>query len=392
MRSFFHSLTLFGHFRTVGVPILIRHLSAALFTDKLRVMAKKKNKNYRHSTKFSKFVAVCVVIFAIGYYFYQNSPSFKAKVDSVTQTVTQKLYDSGLISASEEKPVSSPAAAESNSSPNNKAEQPVKKSEAAPKKETKAAPVQKDGLIKLSESLAFPVCPSHTQDHQRRDYKNYSICYRESYEQAEWSAYCLTEEELVKNAGRSDDFRPDPQIKTGSASLADYKGSGYDRGHLSPAADFAFDKDAMSETFYMSNMSPQAGSFNRGIWKDLESEVRNWAKKFGRVYVISGPVLEKPASEYESIGANKVSIPQYYYKVLMAPLYKDEADRATPEDSEKITAIGFILPNKKCTDSFYNYAVSVDEVEKRTGLNFFEGLDDNLENKIEEVFDEHLWK
>lgn len=352
-------------------------------------MSKKKNKHYKHNTKFSKFAAVCVVIFAIGYYFYQNSPAFRAKVDSVTQTVTQKLYGSEPVPKTEEKPVSFPSQPENASSPEEKAAQMVQKTAASSEKETGA---EGNGVILLRESLAFPLCPAHTSDHQRRDYKNYSICYRESYEQAEWSAYCLTEEELVKNAGRSDDFRPDPEIKTGSASLADYKGSGYDRGHLSPAADFAFDKEAMSETFYMSNMSPQAGSFNRGIWKDLESEVRTWAKKFGRVYVISGPVLEKPASEYESIGANKVSIPQYYYKVLLAPIYKDEADRSTPEDAEEITAIGFILPNKKCTDSFYNYAVSVDEVEKRTGLNFFAGLDDSLEDEIEEVFEEHFWK
>ena len=142
----------------------------------------------------------------------------------------------------------------------------------------------------------------------------------------------------------------------------------------------------------MSNMSPQAGSFNRGIWKDLESNVRDWAKKFGKVYVISGPVLDEDASAYAAIGTNRVSVPKYYYKVIMAPLYEDEADKATPDDAKKITAIAFILPNKKCDDSYFNYAVTIDEVEKRTGINFFEGLEDSLEDALESAYNIEIWK
>ena len=239
--------------------------------------------------------------------------------------------------------------------------------------------------VRLPEKLEIPVCEgmAEGEDHEIRNFAHYTICYRESYEQAEWSAYCLTEERLVKNAGRSNDFRPDPEISTDSASLADYKNSGYDRGHLSPAADFAFDEDAMSETFYMSNMSPQAGPFNRGIWKSLESQVRAWAKRFGRVYVVSGPVLEKKADEYGAIGENKVAVPEFYYKVILAPLYADESDRATPEDSESVIAAGYILPNKKCSGSLEEYAVSVDEIEERTKLDFFSLLEDDIESEIE---------
>ena len=102
-------------------------------------------------------------------------------------------------------------------------------------------------------------------DHQIRSFQYYTLCYRESYEQAEWSAYCLRDWMLQKNVKRTNDFRPDPEILTGSATLADYKRSGYDRGHLTPAGDMVFSKEAMSETFYMSNMCPQAAAFNRGI-------------------------------------------------------------------------------------------------------------------------------
>ncbi|MBQ0051384.1 MAG: DNA/RNA non-specific endonuclease [Treponema sp.] len=352
-------------------------------------MARKRNQK---SSSKNKFLSFLIILIAIGIYFYQNNPAFREKVDeNIVNPIKNVLQlDSGN------------SVHEKNSSANQKKVQ-VKENEPhetinvegelkspAPQ----ASTAKKSNLIQLTDFLEKPLCAGtkHARDHQLRNYDHYSICYRESYEQAEWSAYCLTEEELTKNAGRSDDFRPDPEISTGSATLADYKGSGYDRGHLSPAADFAFDSKAMSETFYMSNMSPQAGSFNRGIWKDLESQVREWAKKFGRIYVISGPVLDKPAEEYESIGANKVSIPQYYYKVVLAPVYKDAADKSSPEDCEKIAALGFILPNKKCTDSFYNYAVSIDEIEKRTGMDFFAPLEDSLEDRIEAGIEAEIWK
>ena len=133
-----------------------------------------------------------------------------------------------------------------------------------------AAADQDDGASdSSSETPAVP-------DHQIRAFQYYTLCYRESYEQAEWSAYCLRAFMLQKNAKRTNDFRPDPEILGGSATLADYKRSGYDRGHLTPAGDMVFSREAMSETFYMSNMCPQAAAFNRGIWKDLEDQVREW--------------------------------------------------------------------------------------------------------------------
>ena len=129
--------------------------------------------------------------------------------------------------------------------------------------------------VLLFNSLEVPLCGlnNHQIDHELRKFQNYSLCYRETYEQAEWSAYCLTSNQLVKNADRTNDFRPDNRISTQSASLADYKGSGYDRGHLTPAADMSFSEQAMSETFYMSNMSPQEPQFNRGIWELMSNVV-----------------------------------------------------------------------------------------------------------------------
>ena len=251
-----------------------------------------------------------------------------------------------------------------------------------------------ESLIQFFGNLEIPLCAAnnHSEDHEIRRFENYTICYRESYEQAEWSAYCLSDYQLVKNADRTNDFRVDSMISTGSADLADYRKSGFDRGHLTPAADMSFDEKAMSETFFMSNMSPQNPQFNRGIWKDLEAQVRTWVKEFGRAYVVSGPILNKDADKYSFIGNNNVAIPEYFYKVILVPVYKDVTDRASPDDATSVAAIGFVIPNQDCKDSFWNYAESIDQIEKITNLDFYSQLPDSWENRIEAQYVLDVWK
>ena len=360
----------------------------------------------RKNSKLNKVLTVIFVIAVLALLLYQNVPQVRAFADPkiekakiAVETVLPGFFSDGS-EAAENAPSSAvppDATPPAENLPASSSEVPPDAASDAP---SSAEPLpgafgSGGGFTVLSKNLAMPVCAGSVhkiEDHEIRTYAHYSLCYRESYEQAEWSAYCLTAENLIKNASRSDDFRSDPAISTGSATPEDYKKTGYDRGHLSPAADFAFDKNAMSETFYMTNMSPQTGGFNRGIWKDLESTVREWAKKFGRVYVVSGPVLEKNAGDYKSIGNNAVSVPEFYYKVILAPLYEDDSDRNTPEDAKAVAAIGFILPNQKCTDSFFNYAMSIDQVEKRTGLDFFSELDDPAEEAAEAAFDLSVWE
>ena len=199
-------------------------------------------------------------------------------------------------------------------------------------------------------------------------HSNYTLNYSEQHEQAEWVAYSLTSSQVYGSVGRTNDFRSDPNVKTGSASLPDYKGSGYDRGHLAPAGDMKSTYTAMSESFYMSNMSPQVPGFNRGIWKKLEGTVRNWAMDNKKVYITTGAVL---TASYPTIGINKVSIPEFYYKVVL--------DYEQPE----IKGIGFILPNQKSNKSLQSWAVSIDEVERFTGIDFFHTLPDDIEEQIE---------
>ncbi|MCF8245916.1 MAG: DNA/RNA non-specific endonuclease [Saprospiraceae bacterium] len=210
-------------------------------------------------------------------------------------------------------------------------------------------------------------------------HKYYALSYVEKYELPEWCAYELTADRLNKKwVQRTNDFRPDPKVETGSATLDDYRRSRYDRGHIVPAADMAFSEEAMSETFFMSNISPQESGFNKGVWRELEELTRDWAKRFKHLYVVTGPVLSQPIKFW--IGESQVAVAPSYYKVLL--------DLSEPE----LKAIGFIIPNQTSTEPLSGYAVSVDEVEALTGIDFFQNLmEPNLEKKLEANFDVKLW-
>ncbi|MFL5764879.1 MAG: DNA/RNA non-specific endonuclease [Bacteroidia bacterium] len=206
----------------------------------------------------------------------------------------------------------------------------------------------------------------------------YALCYEEKYEQARWVAYRLTSAMVEKSAEeRTDDFREDKEVPTGSASPDDYKKSGYDRGHLCPAGDMAWSERSMSESFYMSNMSPQAPKFNRGIWKTLESDVRDWAGRFDELYIVAGGVLK---DSLETIGEDKVAVPKYFYKVIL--------DVKGPEKK----AIAFVMPNEGSKNSVFDYAVTIDSVERLTDINFFPALPDDLENDLESHINVNLWQ
>ena len=212
--------------------------------------------------------------------------------------------------------------------------------------------------------------PSGSRGEQVVKHKAYIISYDEDTEQAEWVLHRLTDKYMYQgNSRRTDDFRQDDLVLSGSASLDDYHRSGYDRGHLAPAADFKWDETAMSESFLMSNMSPQLPGFNRGIWKELEEMIRDWAVKEKDMYIVTGPVFTVPTPRY--IGENEVGIPDYYYKVILEvspPGYK---------------SIAFLLPHEKSNMPLVHYVVTVDSVEVFTGIDFFPALPDSLEEVLE---------
>lgn len=225
----------------------------------------------------------------------------------------------------------------------------------------------------VENRLLFPV--SHFNE-QVVTYTGFNLQYSEEHEQARWVSYYLTIERVNGDVDRTDNFREDSSISTGTATLNDYRGSGYDRGHLAPAGDMTWSPEAMSESFFLSNMSPQLPAFNRGIWKSLESLVRDFAIRYNKIYVVTGPVL---MPGLPTIGESEVSIPEFYYKVII--------DIQDPI----VKGIGFIMENQSSSRELQTFAVPIDQVEEITGLDFFAPLPDFLENRIESEVDFEAW-
>ena len=201
-------------------------------------------------------------------------------------------------------------------------------------------------------------------------HEGYTLGFRDAYKVADWVAYPLLAYEITGDADRKNEpFKPDPEVSTGSAVPADYSRSGYDRGHLAPAGDFKFSQRMMGESFYMSNMTPQAPQFNRGIWKELEEQVRAWALRDNGLYVVTGPIL-KPG--LPTIGKqNEVAVPEQFYKVV---LYCN-----APE----VRMIGFLLSNEGSNRPLTDFVVPVDQIERLSGIDFFPKIPDDLQRKLE---------
>ncbi|NVJ48365.1 MAG: DNA/RNA non-specific endonuclease [Cytophagia bacterium] len=204
----------------------------------------------------------------------------------------------------------------------------------------------------------------------------FTLSYCEPHEQAEWVAYKLIPQ-FLSGVSRTDDYREDPMVRTGSATLEDYRNSGYDRGHLLPAGSMKHSYLAMSETFYLSNISPQRNEFNGGAWLSLEEKVREWTRKSDSLYVVTGGVLHPGL---EKIRGTKVSIPEYFYKVIVR--FK----------SNRIDGIGFIMENKRLNGNVINYAVAIDEVEEITGIDFFAYFPPEIEIRIESELNLSGWR
>lgn len=220
--------------------------------------------------------------------------------------------------------------------------------------------------------------PTHTGELIHHQY--YTLSYKEEHEQSEWVAYMMDRNMLnANNVPRESDFTEDPKVTTASAHHRDYSNSGYTRGHMVPAGDMAFNTEAMRESFYMSNMSPQVRQLNNGIWKELEENIRDWTYKAERLYIITGPILDNPIKKIGK--SSKVTVPSAFYKVLLD--YEDP-DRK---------AIAFIIPHEVSDRRLEEYMVTVDEVERLTGLDFFNDMiNDAEEEKIESTIDKSKWK
>lgn len=189
-----------------------------------------------------------------------------------------------------------------------------------------------------------------------------------------WVAWCLTPSRVNGNVKRTDFFDGDPAVDAKYRVVhGDYYNSGFDRGHMCPAADNRHSQRAMVQCFYMTNMCPQSHALNVGGWNDLEIQCRSWAKNYGRLYICAGPIYDGK-STLRRIGTRRsyrIAVPDRFYKVVLMV------------GAKTTKAIGFIYPNASANRDIRYYAVSVDEVERLTGLDFFYQLDDAVEKRVE---------
>ena len=197
----------------------------------------------------------------------------------------------------------------------------------------------------------------------------YTLSYDSKNKTPQWVAWELTKEETRGQEERSTEFFPDPDVIGSQVVTYDYSHSGYDRGHMAPAGDMKWDKQAMQESFYMSNICPQDHNLNTEDWNDLEMKTREWARRYGKVYIVCGPIYNGKRNEY--IGEHRVKVPDAFFKVILI------------NNDNKQYALGFLFENEAGERPLEEYLTSVDYIEKLTGMDFFSLLPDEIEERLE---------
>lgn len=206
------------------------------------------------------------------------------------------------------------------------------------------------------------------------EYLGYSVSYNKDRKIPNWVSYELLASETDGPYSRKGkNFRQDPSLRLPQAEDNDYRNSGWSRGHMAPAGDFKWSDDAMWDTFYFTNCCPQDQSLNAGQWSTLEKKVRDWANRFGSVRVVTGPLVWE--NSYGTIGYNKVVVPDAFFKAVLAG-----------EQS-----IAFVMYNKSDNENMQKCAMSVDQLEELSGIDFFAELDDTLEPQVEAAYNLRNW-
>lgn len=209
-------------------------------------------------------------------------------------------------------------------------------------------------------------------------YKGFYVSYNTNNKTPNWVCYSLTDRETQGDYSRKGkQFRPDPNLALPQADNNDYRNSGWSRGHMAPAADFKWDENALDDTFYFTNCCPQDEKLNSGQWNTLEKKAREWAKKYGEVTIVTGPIYQKRT--YGTIGKNKVAVPDAFFKALL--VFSENGAQA----------IAFVMNNSKQNENMQRCALSIDELEIITGYDFFPNLDDSIEKTIEASFSLKAW-
>ena len=230
--------------------------------------------------------------------------------------------------------------------------------------------------ISIDKDLEIPQSLTPRQE-QIIHHIGYTVSFNKDLRLPNWVSYELTRQETNGKEKRSDRFIADPLVTGTIATNTDYTRSGYDKGHMAPAADMKWSPDAMKESFYFSNMCPQHPQLNRRAWKMLEEKIRDWAIADSAIIIICGPIIDKNP---KTIGKNKVTVPSRFFKVVLSPF------------ARPMRAIGFLFNNAQAVEPLSTYAISVDSIEKLTQMDFFAPLPDDIENKIEASGDYYQWK
>lgn len=214
------------------------------------------------------------------------------------------------------------------------------------------------------------------------EHTGYALVYNTETNCPDWVAWELTQEEADgKDARRVNDFRGDPLVpEENRVEAADYKDCGYDRGHMCPAGDMKWSSRAISECFYMSNICPQSPTLNRQWWEHLESACRRWARQEGSVYICCGPIFKRERKKKFVGNTVRVRVPNSFFKVVLS----------LKEGEEK--AIGFIYSNRDSRQPMEEAVVTVDSVERLTGLDFFCRLNPEVQDALESNANLRGWK
>lgn len=228
------------------------------------------------------------------------------------------------------------------------------------------APVAPDNL-NFGKELEVVVIPDETPS-IIKEYAGFTVNFNPAWHVPNYVVWELTGAESEGNEPRNSKFRPDPDV-FGCPTLDDYRNSGYDRGHMAPAGDMKWSREAMADSHYLTNMVPQDHNINSGRWSTLEKKCRQWAQRDSAIIVIAGPILSDEISK--TIGASRVAVPDRFFKVLLSPY------------SNPVRAIGFIIPNSPTSDGVEQMVTSVDNIESITGFDFFSSLPDDIENEVE---------
>ncbi|MDE6548730.1 MAG: DNA/RNA non-specific endonuclease [Muribaculaceae bacterium] len=245
---------------------------------------------------------------------------------------------------------------------------PVTPDEPTPEIPVAPAPNHYEGL----ENVTIPTGLTS----QVKEYTGFTLSYNKDNRTPNYVAWELLGTEVSNEVSRTDNFWQDSDIN-GCTKHSDYTGSGFDRGHMCPAADQKWSEQAMNDCFVMANMCPQLHDLNAGAWETLESKERIWAKRDSAVMIIAGPIYTEDDNSF--IEKSKVRVPGAFFKVLLAP-YLDEP-----------RGIAFVYPHMKCPGNMQDYATTIDEVEKITGFDFFSELPDEIEEKVEATYSFADW-